>query len=222
MFHPTYTCASVDRDLNLTGKIDDPLWEKAEIAPLTHPVTGAPQAMRTEARLLYNAQYLYLSYFCEDDYVWGTFTERDSQIFTEECVEAFICPSGKMRQYYEINVSPLNTVFDTFLLNANMHLGEWKILSFVNYQCAGLQTKTFVDGSLGVPGGAKSWSVEYAIPFTSLIGHDHIVPEPGDEWKMNLYRIDSPTPGQYIHFAWGTIGQIDFHAPQYFGTLRFA
>jgi hypothetical protein len=222
MFHPTYTCMRATAPITITGKADDPQWAAAEVAELTDPITGNPHGQPTTARLLYDDTYLYAAFHAVDTYVWGTFTERDEPIFTEECFEFFICPSNRMRQYYEINVSPRNTVFDTFLLNGNTALGEWKIQSFVPYTCAGLITKTYVDGDLNVPGGARGWSAEYAIPFTSIIGHDHIVPEPGDAWKMNLYRIDQPEKGTYVHYAWATIGKIDFHAPMFFGTMRFA
>lgn len=221
MWHPLYTCARIERDLALSGKVDDPLWQLADAVLLTDPVSGAEKPYRTTARLLYNTQYLYIGFSCEDAYVWGEYTERDSPIFTEECVEAFICPSGKMRQYYEINVSPRNTIFDAFILNGREPEGERNMLSFVDYTCAGLQTAVHIDGELGVP-GARGWSVEYALPFHSLIGHDHLTPEAGDCWRLNLYRIDSLARNELDFYAWATVGKIDFHLPQYFGTLRFA
>lgn len=220
MWHPQYLCPRIDRDLTLTGKVDDPLWQSAKAVLLTDPIDGATKRYQTTARLLYNTRYLYIGFTCEDEYVWGSYTERDSPIFTEECVEAFICPSGKIRQYYEINVSPRNTVFDAFILNGREADGEWRLTSFVNYTCMGLITGVHIDGELGVP-GAKSWSAEYALPFRSLIGHDHLIPEPGDEWRLNLYRIDSTSHDTLDFYAWASTGKNDFHLPARFGTLRF-
>jgi len=220
MWHPQYRCQRINRDLVLSGKVDDPLWQTAEAVVLTDPITGDPKRYQTTARLLYNAQYLYIGFQCEDEYVWGTYTERDSPIFTEECVEAFICPSGKVRQYYEINVSPRNTIFDTFILNGKENGGEHQMISLMEYTCPGLLTAIHIDGELGVP-GARGWSVEYALPFRSLIGHDHLIPEPGDEWRLNLYRIDSLQRDKLDLYAWATVGKNDFHRPEYFGTLLF-
>lgn len=219
MFHPTYDCHRVTRPLHITGMLDDRLWAQAPAAPLTDPLTGEPKRYQTTARLLYDDTYLYLGFTCEDHYVWGTFTEHDAPIFIQECVEAFICPSGKMRQYYEINVSPLNTVFDALIFNSTPEGGERRVVTYP-YTCEGLITRTHVDGELGVP-GARGWSAEYAIPFLSLIGGDHLVPEPGDTWLLNLYRIDSEKENDLDLYAWGTIGKLDFHFPWAFGTLRF-
>jgi len=220
MWHPQYNCPRIERDVVLSGKVDDPLWQLAEVAVLTDPINGAEKSYLTTVRLLYNTRYLYIAFNCEDEYVWGEYTERDSQIFTEECVEAFICPSGQFRQYYEINVSPRNTVFDAFILNGREPGGERHMLSFVDYTCEGLQTVVHIDGQLGVP-GAKGWSVEYALPFRSLIGNDHLIPEAGDCWRLNLYRIDSRVRNELEFSAWATVGINDFHLPQYFGTLCF-
>ena len=218
---PTYHCPRITRDLALTGRVDDPLWADAPVITLSDPVTGATPNKRTEVRLLYNTTYLYIAFTGEDDYVWGTYTERDSPIFSEECVEAFICPSGKLRQYYELNVSPRNTVFDAVILNGRNEDGSNRRLTVMeNFTCEGLITRVHIDGELGVP-GAKGFSIEYAIPFLSLIGHDHLIPEPGDEWRCNLYRIDSQQPGKLTLYAWSPPGIPDFHIPWRFGRLVF-
>jgi hypothetical protein len=218
---PSYTCQKIQRDLILTGKVDDPLWQQAEVVRLNDPIHGQAGRHRTTARLLYNARCLYIAFQCEDEHVWGTLTEHDSAIFTEECVEAFICPSGRMRQYYEINVSPRNTVFDAFILNGRPRNGErTNFRTWKDYTCDGLVTRVWIDGELGKP-GAKGWSVEYAIPFPSIIGSDHLTPQPGEEWRLNLYRIDSPAPKHLEFYAWSATGANDFHLPWRFGVLQF-
>lgn len=218
---PIYRCPRIDRDLRLTGQADDPLWQRAEAVPLNKPTDGKPGRYRTTARMLHNARHFYLGFECEDEYVWGTLTEHDSEIYTEECVEAFICPSGKVRQYYEINVSPRNTVFDTFILNGRAENGgRGDFRSWKEYTCDGLLTMVHIQGELGVR-GARGYSVEYAIPFSSLVGADNLEPQPGDTWRINLYRIDSPQPRQLEYYAWSPTGANDFHRPWCFGTLVF-
>ncbi len=219
---PIYSCPRVDRDLALSGKVDDPLWSQAEAAVLVDPVSGGPKKYRTTVQMLYNAQYLYIGFTCEDEFVWGTFTERDDPIFSEECVEAFICPSGRIRQYYELNVSPRNTVFDSFVLNGRPVGAGWrKFTAFNDFTCEGMITLTHIDGELGQP-GARGWSAEYAIPFESLIGSDNLTPVPGEEWRINLYRIDSLERHTLDLYAWSPPGVNDFHIPWQFGILRFA
>lgn len=223
MYHPTYLCQRIPRELELTGKLDDPLWQQAEAVELTDPTTGEPHPLTAHARVLYSESHLYVGFDCVDDYILATFTERDSEVWNEGCFEVFLAPSGKMRQYYELNVGALNTIFDTFILNGTEPGKRWRINSFIRYNMRGLTTKVHVNGELNVIGGAQGWTAEYAIPFSSLIGNDHLVPEPGDEWCMNLCHIASPKKEKEFGFySWCTIGKMDFHAPWYYGTLRFA
>lgn len=218
---PTYVCRKIDRDLEVTGRADDPLWGKAEVAELRDAVSGAPGRYRTEARLLYNERFLYIAFRCEDDYPWSTLTEHDDPIYEEECVEAFLCPSGKIRQYYEINVSPRGTVFDAFILNGRAVGGDrTHFRGLKEYTCEGLLVEVFIDGTLNQR-GARGWSAEYAIPFTSLVGADEIVPRSGDVWRMNLFRIDAPEKDRPEYYSWSIPGVADFHLPWRFGTLRF-
>ena len=218
---PAYHCRPIDRDPILTGKVDDPLWKLAEVIHLNNPIDGQPGRYRTTARMLYSTRCLYIAFECEDDYAWGTLTNRDAAIFGEECVEAFICPSGKIRQYYEINVSPRNTVFDAFILNGRPTTGEWtNFRAWKEYSCDELVTRVWINGDLGKK-GAKGWSAEYAIPFAAIIGSDNLAPQPGEEWRINLYRIDSPEPKHLEYYAWSPTGANDFHRPWRFGVLKF-
>jgi hypothetical protein len=223
MYHPTYQCHRVPRDLTLTGLLDDPLWAEAEVAELTDAVNGTPLPQRATARLLYNEAYFFLGFQCADDYIVATHTAHDAPIWEEGCFEAFISPSGKVRQYYEVNVSPLNTVFDAFILNGTVEAETpiRRMTSFTDYTCEGLITRTAVEGALGVPGGARGWSAEYAIPFTSLIGADALTPRAGDAWRINLFHIAAHQAGTPLHYAWASLGYLDFHQPWRFGSLVF-
>jgi len=219
---PEYHCKRIDRPLEVTGRMDDPIWGSAQRVTLVDAVSGAQSAQVTMLRLMHTDTTLYAGFECEDGYVWGTLTDRDSEIYNEECVEMFLCPSGKLRQYYEINLSPLNTVFDALILNGRQFYGSDRtIVGLTQYDCEGLGTMVHVDGSLGLRGGSRGWTAELAVPFASLIGHDKIVPGPCDEWRANFYRIDSPEPGNQVLSAWSPTGAKDFHRPWRFGRLIF-
>lgn len=219
---PTYTATKIDRDLVLTGKVDDPLWQQAEAVTLSDADTAGPTHFKTTVRVLYNQHYLYVAYACEDDYVWGTLTKRDDMLFTEECVETFLAPSGSFRSFFEIEVSPLNTILDSYQLSRSLPDGSYRKLFFLTgYTCEDLLTKVFVDGELNKKGGAKGWSVEYAIPFTSIVGRDNIVPNPGDRWRANFCRIDTPEPGKSTYASWSPLGFHDFNCSYRFGWMVF-
>ena len=221
LFEPVYRCFKIERDLELTGDLDDPLWHAAPVAELCEPIAGKAARHRTRVRLLYNDRYLYVGFQCEDDFVWGTLRERDSPIYDEECVEVFLCPTGNPRLYYELNVSPLDTVFDAFILNGRPVGGERvRFIGLKDFTCEGLVTKVAIDGKIGER-GARGWSAEYAVPFKAIVGAPTEIPRPGERWFINLFRIDALNPQERDYYSWVPTGAVDFHRPWRFGILKF-
>lgn len=219
---PLLRCYRVQKPLALSGRLDDPQWACAESVMLVDAVTGKPGRYSTRVRALYSDSLLYIGFECEDVLVWGTITERDGPIWEEECVEVFVNPAAIAHQYYEINVSPRNTVFDACVLNRRTpDRPNESFLALTDFSIQGLVTATHVDGELGVPMGAQHWTAEYAIPLRELIGAPHIPPQPGDLWRINFYRIDSPEPGRRESYAWSPTFNSAFHRPWRFGYLRF-
>ncbi|RME01077.1 MAG: hypothetical protein D6814_02260 [Calditrichaeota bacterium] len=219
---PEYGCRKIPRDIHLTGKLDDPLWQQARPVHLMDAITGRDGRFNTEVRALYTDKYLYIGFQCQDDYVWGTVTRRNGPIYDEECVEVFINPAGAAHQYYEINLSPKNVIFDACILNRRTpEKPHEKFTGLPEFDLADLHTAVQVRGKVDAPGKAKGWSAELAIPFAELIGARHLPPRPGDIWRINFYRIDSPQKGQREHYAWSKTGRAAFHLPWKFGYLRF-
>lgn len=66
------------------------------------------------------------------------------------------------------------------------------------------------------------YTVEMAIPWQtfSLLGARARPPEPGDEWRANLYVLDRRRDGQRAA-AWSSVGTGDLHVPHRFGSLDF-
>jgi len=221
---PVYGCPRIAEELELTGRLDDPLWQKAPAANLVETVSGKPGKFATEVRALCSATTFYVGFHCEDDYVWGTMTEYGSDIFKEEVVEIFVSPTGGLQQYFEINLSPKNVLFDACIFNSRTGPGprssaNLKILR--DFSITGIRTAVHVEGELDKPGAARFWRAEYAIPLDQLFNAPHNPPEVGDRWRINFYRIDSPRSGEQELYAWSPTGFPDFHAPWRFGTLTF-
>ena len=65
----------------------------------------------------------------------------------------------------------------------------------------------------------RGWTVELAIPFRSL---GRCTPEPGEEWRGNLYRIDRfPPPMEFQAWSPTLRDPANFHVPAHFGTILF-
>ncbi len=219
---PLYVCQKIDQDFQITGKLDHPNWKRAMAVPLVNAITGQPGRFNTDVRLLCSDNYLYVGFYCEDDYIWGTVTERDGPIYDEECIEVFLNPADTKHQYYEINLSPNNVVYDANVLNSRTPENAYgKFVAQPQWHLEKLQTAVWIEGEKNVPGKGKHWTAEYAIPLDELFGAPNIPPQPGDTWRVNFYRIDSPQKGKPEHYAWNPTGRAAFHLPWKFGYLRF-
>src|SRR5207247_5886907 len=80
--------------IGIDGKLDDKAWEAASPAVslqfLWENQTGAKQ--KTSVRLLWDDQYLYVGYDCEDADITAQFLERDDPTYRDDAVEIFINP----------------------------------------------------------------------------------------------------------------------------------
>jgi len=214
---PEYVCYRTSQPIVIDGVLDDPAWQKAPVVELVLADSGAKPKQATTARLLWDDNYLYVGFFCEDKDIWGTTTERDQDIFNQEVVEVFIDADCDGRGYVEIEVNPLNAVLDLFMLYRDERKrGLW------DWDSEGMRTAVFVKGDPTRRGTEDEyWSVELAIPLADFMTAPHIPPRAGDVWYMNLYRIDRATWGDE-YSAWSPPGRINYHTPQRFGRLVFS
>lgn len=214
---PVYTCRRAPGAIVVDGRLDEASWTAAEAMPLVLADTGAAPRQPTTARLLWDNEYLYVAYECQDDDIWGTTTERDREIFKQEVVEVFVDAASCGTAYVEIEVSPLNAVLDLFILwRDDRRRGLW------DWNSAALQTAVVVDGDPWRRGTQdRRWTVEIAIPMLDFEMAPHVPPEPGDTWRINLYRIDRGIHGDE-YTAWSPPGRLNYHTPSRFGILSFA
>ncbi len=220
---PLVRCRRTTHPPALDGTLSDPVWDLAEPIVLGDALTGGRPPYCTEVRLLYDDRYLYVGFRCEDEHVWGTIKRRDGPIYDEECVEVFVNPANATHQYYEINLSPRNVVFDACIVNERTPQNpEGTFKSLKQWDVEGLRSATAVPGKLNAPGNAKEWTAELAIPITQLYGAPHCPIQRGDIWRANFYRIDTPEKGQAPDlYAWSPTARRAFHLPWRFGYLQF-
>jgi hypothetical protein len=227
---PQYDCVRSDSEIQIDGMLTDSAWERAHVVQLLTTDTGEKPKQPTAVRLLWNEHYLYVGFHCQDEDIWGTIRQHDGPLYNEEVVEVFIDPNGSLRTYVELEVNPLNALFDAFVLNGKAHGLGIRVL--LDWDSSELQHAVSIDGSVKstppatreVPTGPpdRSWSCEIAIPFKDLLTASNIPPKVGDVWRINLYRIDrGKTTEEDEYSAWSPTWKIDYHRPQYFGFLRF-
>ena len=208
--------------ITLDGKLDEVEWGSTPKVDLT-PFANGEHA--TEARIFYTADALYIGAKLVDEDIWGDFTKRDSDTWTQEVFEVFLDVDGDNRDYLELQVTPRNVVFDANFktrLSGGKGSRTDKINAARAWNMEGLETAVSIDGTLNEDGDEdRSWTIEMKLPFASTPGLSG-PPKKGDTWALNLYRFDRPGKKGARAYAWSTGPRGDFHEVSKFGALTFA
>jgi hypothetical protein len=228
---PIYTCLQTATPPLIDGDGTDAVWTLAADAQLFDVEDLERQTRHsrpTRVKMLWDADNLYFLFNLEDVDVWSTFTDRDDQLWQEEVVEIFIDPDGDGLNYAEIEVNPLNVIFDLLLsqpwADGGRGFAEW------NPQ---FSSAVQIDGTLNDPDDTdRGWTVELALPWAALATDIRDVangmtlpPQAGDQWRINLYRFERIRENGAVvssqASAWSTVGVEDFHRPDRFGFMSF-
>ena len=109
-----YLCHKINQPLPCDGKLDHPLWQQApKTRRFVDVIGGNPGLYDTRAALLYDAENLYIGFWCEEPFPHATITERDGLLWFENDLEVFI-DGGDC--YYEFQLSALNNVYEVFYI----------------------------------------------------------------------------------------------------------
>jgi hypothetical protein len=218
----SYACQYTLAPITIDGKLDDAAWQSAAAAQLVRNQDGSQPRFETTARLLWDDEYLYVGFACEDNQIYATMTERDAPLWDEEVVEIFVDANRDQIGYVEIEVNPLNALVDLYVLNRPPH----PMRPLFGWDSDGMQHAVSVDGDPRRQDTEdRAWSAEMAIPWQDFLTAPNLPPQAGDVWRINLYRIDQyqsqPGLGQQELYAWSPTHCETFHVPQCFGEIVF-
>lgn len=220
---PLYISRRASNPIVIDGVLDETSWRRAvTTGRFTTWNDRRPTQFETQARVLWDEQYLYIAFICEDGDISATMTERDANLWEEhEICEVFIDPGSTGRTYYEFGFTPLNAVDDLIIPD----FGAPRSLSGLKcWDCKGMRSAVKVDGTLCDPKDVDmGWTVEVALPILLFSGAPHLPPKPGDTWRINFYRWDNSF-GKIELQAWSPTftPTPDPHVPSRFGILKFA
>jgi Carbohydrate family 9 binding domain-like len=228
-----YRCQRTDTPVRIDGTLTDPAWALAawtdDFVDIRGPGSPTPR-FRTQAKLLWDDDYLYVGAQLEEPHVWGTLHERNSALFEENNFEVFLDPDGDGENYYEFEIGPLGTIWELTLPKPYSLGGQ----AIDPTNLPGLRYALHVDGTLNDPTDLdRGWSVEVAFPWPALASYNRgraTPPAPGDEWRMNLMRVEWPheiIDGTYQRgdgedfWVWSPQYEVDMHKPDRWGVLEF-
>ncbi len=214
---PEYHSLKVAKAPTIDGKLDDDAWKSAPAVTLTTSYDGREAQRKTRFRAVYDDQFMYVAFDCDDPDVWGTMLKKDDPIYNEEVVEVFFDADGDGATYNELQVSPHNTNFDASFVARRSDLAEamkWE---------SGMTTAVEVRGTLDKSDDVDlGWSAEMKIPMANLNHVPRLPPQKGDKWRFNAYRLEHFVHSKSIEgqsFSPLFVG--DFHALPRFGWFVF-
>ncbi len=210
----SYEVLRTGQPIRVDGKLDEAAWARAlPVGAFVNNRDGSPSPIATEAKILYDARFLYFAFRNVDENIWATMTRRDAHLWEEEVVEVFLQADPRQTSYIELEVNPLGAMLDIFLLDVR------KPLHYESWNSEKLQWAVQVDGTVDGKPGDKQWTCEISLPLEDVVPAPNIPPVPGDRWRLNLYRVEKlPRPAS---LAWSPTGK-DFHVPAMFGEIVFS
>jgi hypothetical protein len=210
----------------IDGKLDEAAWARAAqtgafVVP-RHGQVDPAAAIGGSARVFYDDAHLYLAFIVADDDLAGGFPAgaRDAHLWTRDTVEVMIDPDGDgdNRDYYEIQISPQNLVFDSRFDDYNQPRGGAAGPFGHEDWTADIDSAVAVSGTLDdARDRDEGYVVEARVAFASFAKARRLPPAPGDVWRANFYAMENNAG-----LAWSPIlGQGNFHRASRFGRLVF-
>jgi hypothetical protein len=127
-------------------------------------------------------------------------------------------PGGDGRNYFELQLSPTNQVFDTRYDSRRVpqpfgHVG-WD---------SGMRGVAVARGTVNDESADEGYVAEIAIPWTAFAHGSPPAspPRAGEEWRIALYVLDARPGGGQGGVGWSPPLVGDFHVPERFGRVIF-
>jgi len=217
---PNIISSYTGEKITIDGLLKEPVWQKTQSVFLRENKTGhtpSDSNYFTMVQTSYDRYNLYIAFVCNDPDIWGNFTDRDQHLWTEEAVEVFIDTDTIPNSYVEIEVSPKNVLFDSYIVDPF----DIDIDATKEFDLKGIKTAVSVNGSVNDENNSDSrWTVEISVPLKELVDENYTIIPARTEWRINFYRIERERTGESTGFAWSPTGA-RFHKPAVFGILRF-
>jgi len=208
------------KPITIDGGLDDRVWQLTKSVVLKENRSGnnvSDSRLMTSVMTCYDDSTLYIAFICNDPDIWTSFTKRDEHLWEDEVVEVFIDVDNVMDTYVEIEVSPANVLFDSYIVDPeNIDVSETS-----RFDLLGIRTNVRINGSLNERGDKdESWTVEIAVPFKDLSTENTLEVNTQTEIKINFFRSDENRGMKPASYAWSPTGG-RFHKPSVFGKLKF-
>ncbi|MBN1293468.1 MAG: SUMF1/EgtB/PvdO family nonheme iron enzyme [Candidatus Latescibacteria bacterium] len=231
-----YVIYRASAPITIDGDINEKAWQDAAWSDAfeDHQSPYAPEPWKmTRVKMLYDDDYMYFAARLQEENVWGHITKRDSIVYYDNDFELFLDPTANSVDYFEFELTCLNTMFDMFHENDNNR----GALADRRYDSPGTRHAVQIQGTLNYHYDTdEGWTVEVKIPFADLASWNPNMSLPvrrGDMWRVEFSRVE------YLHiynqlfpyllpysrcedWVWNTVHSGSIHVPEMWGKALFS
>lgn len=185
--------------------LDDPAWKDATVINTLQPCKGSEQEDAlpnpTTVKVLWDEQYLYVRFICEDDQLFIPHGSQRNGLHHEgDVVEVFVDPKGDGRQCVEVQLNPAGGILDVMHINTTSQIpnstwvmpkADWSTnhWGFLEWDMEGLRTAASIHRA---PDKPVTWVADMAIPAKTVLrrlGKETFEPM---QMRINFLRCDGP------------------------------
>jgi hypothetical protein len=175
---------------------------------------------RTQAKIAYDNDALYVIFRVDDRYVRAVTAEHQGPVCTDSCVEFFFTPGADVSSGYfnlEVNCG------GTMLFYHQKSRGKQAVaISKTDYSQITIahSLPKIVEPEITQP---VTWTVEYRLPLELLKKYCPLTrPAAGVVWRANFYKCaDKTSHPHWLTWSPVDLPRPDFHRPEFFGVLKF-
>ena len=166
---PTPSYVILNRSpITIDGKLDEPTWKRAVEIPIQFQSLEKMPDIKAKARLLWDAQFLYVGFEVLDSNIIAPVIARDGKVWEYDCVEMFLMPSCRFGTYWEIETSPTGSILDYLCYK---YPNQWGSDLHTTETVQGLQVARVIRGTANKTDDVDAgYTIEVAIPFDQLPG----------------------------------------------------
>jgi len=224
---PEYTIRRSTEKIVIDGILDDTDWAACRsLGPLKfpwynyekHSEVQRAELEKTDVKILWDDDFLYVAYICEDKHIWADHYDSHSHTYKDDCVEFFWNPdpaAGNAYNMFEINcIGNMLACFNNF--DRKTRLTDRIIM--VPHVAQSVRGSVNWDGDLD-----EGWVIELALRFEDYPELLKQKPRDGTLWRAGINRCGGMTNWQDSMWA-PEFGKIvgNFHLYPYFGKLIFS
>ena len=217
---PRLVARRASTPITIDGKFDEPDWQAAQpTEEFVQTLTNGKGAFAARARVVYDAENLYVGFEVADEFLKSTFTKPDDHLWEQDAVEIMIDPDGDGKNYFEIQASTTGLVFDT-RYDSRRRPQPFGDMGWSSHT----RVKLTLDGKPNDDDSDKGYVAELAIPWKAFDAGETPAEAPtaGQQWHMNFFVMDEREAGRAQRaVGWSPPMIGDFHTLNRFGRVVF-